>query len=65
MTLQEIKNAVIAGRTVYWKTSINKVVQGKFGQWLLVCTINNDAIGLTWTDGQTMNGKPEDFYIGE
>ncbi len=29
----------------------------------IVCTHNEYAIGLTRTDGITMNGKEEDFFI--
>lgn len=62
MTLQEIKDAVIAGKKVCWSTEAYEVRHNN-GQWLIVCTINNDAIGLTWRDGVTLNGKPKDFFV--
>jgi hypothetical protein len=34
-------------------------------QWLIKCELNDHCIGLTWRDGVTMNGKPEDFFIPE
>ncbi len=62
MTLSEIKAAVSAGRTVHWKQPTYRVICS-LGQWLIACEFNGHCIGLTWTDGVTMNGKPEDFYV--
>jgi hypothetical protein len=28
-----------------------------------VCLSNSNAIGLTWLDGVTMNGEPDEFFI--
>lgn len=64
MTLDEIKQAVEAGKTVHWATRSYRVVKDSVGQWLIVCDLNNYAIGLTWRDGVTVNGKPEDFFLG-
>ncbi len=78
MTLQEIKDAVIEGKRVFWKQS-NYEVKKHEGEvlnfetlqhepvttWNIVCSNNGHTIGLTWTDEVTMNGKEEDFYIGE
>ncbi len=72
MKLDEIKEAVRQGKTVHWMNSLYKVVcvrqfnpekqiDPQFEQWL-ICT-EGSVIGLTWTDGVTMNGKEEDFYI--
>ena len=63
MTLQEIKNAVLAGKTVHWMNSGYVVYEDSEGQWFIVCTANDSAIGLTWLDGVTLNGKEEQFYI--
>ncbi len=65
MTLSEIKAAVEAGKTVHWANECYVVVKDSLGQWLIVCTPNDHTIGLTWRDGVTMNGKPEDFYVAE
>lgn len=66
MTLSEIKKAVESGKTVYWKNPSYEVVKQQNGEWVIKCTLNNNyIIGLTWTDGETMNGKPEDFLIND
>ena len=61
MTLEQIKAAVESGKTVYWKNDAYRVVKDRLGQWLLMCS-NGSATGLTWQDGVTLNGSPEDFY---
>lgn len=62
MTLEEIKAAVEAGKAVHWSNDGYKVVKDKLGQWFIVFTATNNSIGLTWTDGVTLNGKEEEFY---
>lgn len=64
MTLQEIKDAIEAGKTVCWKHDGYGVVKGGSG-YLIVCLHNDYTIGLTWRDGVTMNGEPEDFFVKE
>jgi hypothetical protein len=64
MTLQEIKNAVLAGKTVHWETNAYIVIHDEIGQWLINCLDNASCIGLTWRDGVTLNGKESEFYIG-
>ena len=63
MTLDEIKAAVLDGRTVHWKNESYEVTRDKVGQWFIRCRWNDSLSGLTWADGKTMNEKPEDFYI--
>ncbi len=65
MTLQEIKDAVNAGKIVHWASGAYVVRKGKHDDWNIVCTLNNYTVGLTWTDGVTMNGKPEEFFVAE
>lgn len=65
MTLEEIKEAVNEGKTVHWASDAYTVVKRSDGEWYILCTVNNNAIGLTWRDGVTMNGKPEQFYIAD
>lgn len=66
MTLEQIKAAVLAGKTVHWSSEAYEVRHSaQSGKWIIVCLINNDVIGLTWLDGVTMNGKPEQFYIAQ
>jgi hypothetical protein len=63
MTLEEIKAAVEAGHVVHWHNSAYKVVKDSLGQWLVKCTDNGHCIGLTFSDGVTMNGEPEEFFM--
>ncbi len=63
MTLNEIKAAVEKGFEVFWRIPEYKIVKDELGQWLIVCTLNNSVIGLTWSDGVTLNGEPDDFHI--
>lgn len=63
MTLAEIKQAVDAGKSVCWKNDGYVVMKDSIGQYLIMHIYNFNAIGLTWVDGATMNGKPEEFYL--
>lgn len=65
MTLQEIKSAVKAGKTVHWMNEGYIVTVNKYDHWLITFKANQSAIGLTWLDGVTLNGKEAEFYIGE
>lgn len=60
---QDIRNAVNAGKTVYWKWTRYKVIKDKMGQWFIQDNYNGTCIGLTWTDGITLNGEVEDFLL--
>lgn len=64
MTLAEIKKAVRSGKTVHWASEGYDVVYSH-KEWYIVCTQNNHTIGLTWIDGITMNGRPNEFYISK
>ena len=64
MKLEEIKFAVDQGDTVCWKNDGYEVEWWGDG-YNIVCQSNRHGIGLTWTDGVTLNGKEEDFYIKE
>lgn len=64
MTLQEIKDAVLSGKTVHWANSLYVVRYApKLDEFQVVCTLNDYTNGLTHRDGVTMNGKPEEFYV--
>lgn len=65
MTLQEIRQAVVEGKTVYWSNPAYVVIVDRLGQWFIRCEFNGHCIGLTWQDGKTLNEKPEEFYILE
>lgn len=64
MNLQEIKAAVEAGKTVHWASTNYTVIKDSADQWLIKCKSNSSVIGLTWQDGETLNGKPGEFFIG-
>lgn len=63
MTLDEIKKAVRTGHRVFWATSNYEVIEDSIGQWLIWSHFNDHYIGLTWQDGRTVNGEPEQFFI--
>lgn len=62
MTLTEIKQALKEGKRVYWSTLVYEVkfLESKQDYYIVS---NNHSIGLTWTDGVTLNGKENDFFI--
>jgi hypothetical protein len=64
MTLEEIKQTIEQGGRVHWHHSGYEVIKDKLGKFLIVCSMNDSAWGLTWTDGVTMNEKEEDFFLG-
>jgi len=64
MKLNEIKEAVLAGKTVHWKNHGYRVIYApKLNDFLIRFAYNDDCIGLTWVDGVTMNGEEEDFFV--
>ena len=66
MNLEQIKQAVREGKKVHWATEAYIVINPNGGdQWLIKCVLNDSCIGLTWANGVTLNGKEEEFYIGQ
>jgi hypothetical protein len=63
MNLAQIKTAIAEGKTVNWKNASYVVIKDNLGQYFIRCDINQHHIGLTWLDGETLNGKEEDFFI--
>lgn len=63
LTAKDITDAVDAGHTVTWRNPTYKVIRDENGQYLITNKTTRHAIGLTWSDGTTLNGKPEDFEI--
>ena len=63
MTLDQIKSAVNEGKIVHWSHEGYVVRKDNIGQFNIICLQNDTCIGLTWKDGETMNGKPEEFFI--
>ena len=68
MTLEEIKTAVLAGKTVHWVNSGYEVIRHIFKDtpdgWYILHWYGS-CVGLTYKDGVTLNGKESDFYIKE
>lgn len=70
MTLSQIKLAIAQGKRVFWKNKGYEVFKSKGEQidkdiYLIVWNKGGpgeNAIGLTWANGETMNGKPEEFF---
>jgi hypothetical protein len=62
MTLDEIKQAVDAGKTVHWSNAGYTVIKDRNGAYFIRFHDGN-SIGLTWQDGVTLNGKPEEFFV--
>ena len=62
MTAEEIKKAVNEGKTVCWATPAYNVIKDSIGQYLIICLLNNNCIGLTWRDGVTLNGEELQFF---
>jgi hypothetical protein len=61
MKTQEIKAAVDAGKKVHWKNGSYRVVKNK--SIYVVQGPSGSMTGLTWADGETLNGKEEDFFV--
>ena len=61
MTLDEIKTALSQGKRVFHQNANYEVIRDNLGQYLIKCRLNDYCIGLTWQDGKTLNGKPEEF----
>ena len=62
MTLAEIKTALADGKRVFHQSMNYEVIADSIGQYLIKCRSNDYCIGLTWRDGQTMNGKEDEFF---
>ena len=70
MTLTEIKNAVDRGEKVFYRhdgSIVEKVfyTDTQVHDYHIVYKRNDFRVCLTWKDGITMNGKEEDFFIGD
>lgn len=64
MTLEAIKAAVEAGKTVHWASTSYLVIRDRVGQWLVKNTFNDYVWGLTHSDGVTLSDQPEKFFLG-
>ena len=62
MNLQQIKQAIEDGKTVYCGNTAYTVIKDKLNQYLIKCSINDFCIGLTWKDGTTLNDIENNFF---
>jgi len=65
MTTEQIKQAVDQGKRVHWENPGYLVIKDSIGQYLIKCLHSNHCIGLTHQDGETLNGREDQFFIGE
>ena len=65
MKLEEIKSAVDRGQSVKWTNKLYDVIKDSLGRYLIICSSNQYTIGLTHTDGKTLNGRSSEFYISK
>ena len=66
MKLAEIHRAVDEGLMVHWQNKGYEVVCfSNARQYLIRCHATGHCIGLTQADGLTLNGREDDFFIGE
>lgn len=63
MTLQQIKGAIALGLSVKWSNDGYDVIQDSLGQYLIKYRPNGFCIGLTHSDGITLNGEESQFYV--
>jgi hypothetical protein len=63
MKLQEIKNAILAGKTVCWAHEGYQVMGDDLDDLSIVCLSNSNSTGLTWRDGVTLNGHESEFFV--
>lgn len=65
MNLHQIKTAIEEGQKVFWTSYAYQVIKDKRGQYFINCLHNNYCVGLTHMDGVTMNGREDEFFIGD
>ena len=65
MRVDEIKKAVDEGLLVHWGNPAYVVKKDRNNEYYILCIINDNMIGLTWRDKITLNGKEDEFFIGE
>jgi hypothetical protein len=63
MTLDQIKESLNKGLSVYWGNSSYQVMMYSFGECFIKCKFNDHLISLN--DSEFEEFKQSDFYIGE
>jgi hypothetical protein len=46
MNFEELKKAIELNITINWKNSLFKVIKDNLGQYLIICTKNDNCVGL-------------------
>jgi hypothetical protein len=67
-TINEVCEAVKAGRKVHWSNENYVVGVDMLGSWFIAYrpwSKNPNYVGLFYVDGVTTDYNPEDFYIAE
>ena len=62
MTPEQIKAAVLAGKTVHWMSSLY-VIAFRFDRWFLDCDSSDSTWGLFKADGTFANSEAKDFFV--
>ena len=62
MNVNEIRQAVDNGLTVFWCSPAYQVIKDKIGQYLIMY-YKGDYVGLTWQNSDTLNGEESEFYL--
>ena len=62
MNLEQIRAAQKLGLTVHWANE-GYTVHDNSIVWMFG-TPKANSIGLTWSDGKTLNGQPDEFFVG-
>lgn len=63
MTIQEIKQAIAEGKTVYYQSLLYVVaVNSVTNELYIKCTSNGHMIGMEADNGEMINAKESDFF---
>lgn len=65
MTLSQIKDAIKQGKRVCVGSEAYQVIRDSKDQYLIKCEFNDYCVGLTWSDGITLNAKESEFFIND
>lgn len=63
MTIDEIKAAVDAGKTVHWANEGYVVHKDSIGQYLITFEPNGSTVGLTDRTSTQLNGESQLFFV--
>lgn len=63
MTPAQVKEAVLAGKTVHWMNDLYTVSNPRFNEWNLDCDSSESTWGLIKADGTFYNHDGKNFFI--